>query len=141
MHAELRELEGPARRALAQRIKTAREWGDLKENAEYHDAKNEQSHLETRILRLRDRIAGARVQDGIATPDTVSFGSTVLLRIDGIGEQRWTIVHGSAEAAPKEGRLSSDSPVARAVLGRRIGEESVAELPSGPRRVVVVSLG
>ena len=65
LEAELAELEGGGRKAIAERIKTAREWGDLKENSEYHDAKNEQAHLETKIARLRERIAGAVRRGGI----------------------------------------------------------------------------
>lgn len=139
LQAELHDLEGSARRELAERIKTAREWGDLKENAEYHDAKNEQAHLETRIARLRDRIASAEIRDGAPDSGAVSFGSTVVLAIGGAAEQRWTIV-ASHEADPRAGRLSSDSPIARAVLGRSAGDEIVVELPRGPKRVRIVSL-
>src|SRR5712671_1672089 len=79
LHAELEALEGEGRREIAERIKTAREWGDLKENAEYHDAKNEQAHLETKIARLRERIAAAVVVEEASTSsgDVVGFGSSV----------------------------------------------------------------
>ena len=134
LEAELAELEGPRRRELAGRIKTAREWGDLKENAEYHDAKNEQAHLETRIKRLRERIlSSVVVRAGEGTPGTVSFGSTVVLSGEDGTEQTWTIVS-SHEASPREGRLSVDSPVAAAVMGHRVGEEIAVALPRGERR-------
>src|SRR5579859_3425060 len=85
MNRELHELEGDGRRAIAERIKTAREWGDLKENSEYHDAKNDQAHLETKIARLRERIAGAViVEEGAASSGVVGLGSTVVVR-DGEG--------------------------------------------------------
>src|ERR1700677_3193271 len=82
LEAELARVEGEGRREIAERIKTAREWGDLKENSEYHDAKNDQAHLETKIARLREKISGAVVVAD--TPDAsggvVGFGSTVLVR-------------------------------------------------------------
>ena len=88
LHAELAELEGDGRREIAARIKTAREWGDLKENSEYHDAKNEQAHLETRILRLREKIANAVVvEDAAPTGGVVGFGSTVVVRDEDGREQ------------------------------------------------------
>ena len=78
---ELEALEGDGRRAMATRIKTAREWGDLKENSEYHDAKNDQAHLETKIVLLRERLARAKVVEAAAGDDgVVAFGSTVLVR-------------------------------------------------------------
>src|SRR5438270_13308545 len=91
--AELAELEGEGRREIASRIKTAREWGDLKENSEYHDAKNDQAHLETKIARLREKIAGAVVvEDGGAEEGTVGFGSTVIVREADGPEQSWRTV-------------------------------------------------
>src|SRR2546422_1683279 len=82
LERELEALEADGRSEIAERIKTAREWGDLKENSEYHDAKNDQAHLETRIARLRERIASAVVVDEMAaaTTGTVGFGSTVVVR-------------------------------------------------------------
>src|SRR6476469_1571979 len=102
LERELAELEGGGRNEIAARIKTAREWGDLKENAEYHDAKNDQAHLETKIARLRSRIANAVVvsADG-ERGDAVAFGSTVVVVDDKGAEQTWQIV-GSSEAAPRE---------------------------------------
>ena len=83
---ELATLEGDGRRAIAERIKTAREWGDLKENSEYHDAKNEQAHLETKIARLREQIAGAVVVEDTETADgVVGLGSTVVVARRGRG--------------------------------------------------------
>ena len=80
LERQLEELEGSGRREIAERIKTAREWGDLKENSEYHDAKNDQAHLETKIARLRERITRASVVETGATDGAVSFGSTVVVR-------------------------------------------------------------
>src|ERR1700729_2279121 len=82
LEAELAALEGEGRREIAERIKTAREWGDLKENSEYHDAKNDQAHLETKIARLRERISGAVIVE--AEPSeragVLGFGSSVQVR-------------------------------------------------------------
>src|SRR5271165_491642 len=121
LNDELRELEGEGRREIAERIKTAREWGDLKENSEYHDAKNDQAHLETKIARLRERISRASVVEAGASDGAVSFGSTVVVRDENGAEQTWELVS-SHEAAPPQGRLSVDSPVARALIGSRAGD-------------------
>jgi transcription elongation factor GreA len=141
LESELAVLEGDGRREIAERIKTAREWGDLKENSEYHDAKNEQAHLETKIARLREKISGAVVvQD---TPDAsagvVGFGSTVVVRDQDGVEQTWRIVS-SHDASPREGRLSAESPVAVALMGRAPGEELSVLLPKGKRVLTVLSV-
>jgi transcription elongation factor GreA len=137
--AELAALEGDGRREIAERIKTAREWGDLKENSEYHDAKNDQSHLETKIARLRERISRSEVVEPPAGDGAVAFGSVVVVADESGAEHTWRIVS-SHEAAPKEGRLSIESPVARALTGRRAGEETSIPLPRGSRRLTVVSV-
>jgi transcription elongation factor GreA len=141
LEAELAVLEGDGRREIAERIKTAREWGDLKENSEYHDAKNEQAHLETKIARLREKISGAVVVKD--TPDkaagVVGFGSTVVVRDQDGTEQSWRIVS-SHDASPREGRLSAESPVAVALLGRAEGEQVAVSLPKGRRTLTVVSV-
>jgi transcription elongation factor GreA len=141
LNAELAVLEGEGRREIAGRIKTAREWGDLKENSEYHDAKNEQAHLETKIARLREKIADAVIvtEKSSGVGGVVSFGSTVVVR-DGEGaEKTWRIVS-SHDAAPGDGRLSAESPVAVALLGRVPGEEITVSLPRGKRTLTVVSV-
>jgi transcription elongation factor GreA len=140
LEAELAALEGEGRREIAQRIKTAREWGDLKENSEYHDAKNEQAHLETKIARLRERISTAEVVEiSERSNGAIGLGSTVVVRDDAGAERTWLIVS-SHDAAPSEGRLSADSPVARALLGRRAGERASVALPKGESAITVVSV-
>ena len=136
--AELEQLEVHGRREIARRIKTAREWGDLKENSEYHDAKNDQAHLETKIVLLRERLARSKVVE--VTPDgVVGLGSVVRVQ-DGDGrEQRFEIVSSQA-AAPSEGKISIESPVARALLGLAPGSEATVELPRGTRRYTVLGL-
>src|SRR5215472_14320755 len=92
LERELEALEGEGRREIADRIKTAREWGDLKENSEYHDAKNDQAHLETKIARLRERISRSTVIEAGAADGAVAFGSTVVVRADDGSEQKWELV-------------------------------------------------
>ncbi|HEY2631723.1 MAG TPA: transcription elongation factor GreA [Solirubrobacteraceae bacterium] len=140
MAAELAELEGGGRREIAERIKTAREFGDLKENSEYHDAKNDQAHLETKIAKLRERISTAVVvEESATTPGAVGFGSTVVVSDESGKERTWRIVS-SHDASPSEGRLSADSPVARALLGCRAGERASVVLPKGESVLTVVSV-
>jgi transcription elongation factor GreA len=141
LNSELAELEGQGRTEIAERIKTAREWGDLKENSEYHDAKNEQAHLETKIARLREKIAAAViVQETPTAGGKVGFGSSILVRDQDGVEHSWRIVS-SHEAAPAEGRLSAESPVALALLGRIPGDSVSVALPRGKRQLTIVSLG
>jgi transcription elongation factor GreA len=142
LNAELAELEGEGRREIADRIKTAREWGDLKENSEYHDAKNDQAHLETKIARLREKIAAAVVVEEAPTVPggMVGLGSTVVVRDQADIEHTWRIVS-SHDAAPGEGRLSAESPVAMALLGRTPGDRVSVSLPKGKRELTVVTVG
>jgi transcription elongation factor GreA len=142
MRGELQALEGEGRREIAERIKVAREWGDLKENSEYHDAKNDQAHLETKIARLREKISTAVVVEegeGPAADGAVGFGSTVAVRDQNGVERTWMIVS-SHDAAPAEGRLSAESPVARALVGRRPGEQAAVTLPRGESVLTVLSV-
>jgi transcription elongation factor GreA len=141
LEQELAELEAGGRREIAERIKTAREWGDLKENAEYHDAKNEQAHLETKIARLREKIAGAVIVEAVppASGGVVAFGSTVVVANEDGGEQTWQIVS-SHDAAPREGRLSAESPLATALLGTSPGDRVSVTLPRGQRTLTVLSI-
>jgi len=140
LQGELAELEGDGRRAIAERIKTAREWGDLKENSEYHDAKNEQAHLETRIATLRARLARAQVvEQDTRAEGVVAFGATVVVRDETGSEQRFELVS-SHSATPSSGQISIESPVAKALLGLRPGEVASVALPRGSRSLTVVSV-
>jgi transcription elongation factor GreA len=141
LYDELAALEGDGRREMAERIRTAREWGDLKENSEYHDAKNDQAHLETKIARLREKIADAViVEEGPAgAKGVVGLGSTVVVRDQRGVEQTWRIVS-SHDADAREGRLSAESPVAVALLGRPPGEQISVSLPKGSRIFTIVSV-
>jgi transcription elongation factor GreA len=139
LKAEIGELETVARRDIAARILTARGHGDLKENAEYHAAKEDQAHLETRILRLRQRLRNAVVVDTVANADSVTFafGHSAEVRDEGTGEvHTWTIV-GATEADRAAGKLSAESPVARALIGRIAGETVEVATPRGARRLKI----
>ncbi|HEY1690271.1 MAG TPA: transcription elongation factor GreA [Solirubrobacteraceae bacterium] len=136
---ELARLEDSGRREIAERIKTAREWGDLKENSEYHDAKNDQAHLETKIAKLRERISSAEVVEEAAAVGVVAFGNTVTVRDAAGVERRWKIVS-SHDAAPTEGKISAESPVARGLLGLSEGDVAKIVLPRGESVLTIVSI-
>jgi transcription elongation factor GreA len=139
LRLEVEHLEGPARREIAAQIKTAREWGDLKENAEYHAAKDAQAHLETRIALLRQMLLTAEVVE-VAGGDVVSFGSRVELEDEETGQRTTYSLVSSLEASPGDGLLSFDSPVAVALKGRKPGDLAVVRTPRGERRLRVVSV-
>ncbi|MEA2450837.1 MAG: transcription elongation factor GreA [Thermoleophilaceae bacterium] len=139
LKAELERLETQGRDEIAEQIKVARGWGDLKENAEYHAAKEAQAHLETKILKLRDRVLTAHVVE-VAVGDVVDYGSTVEVEDEKSGaRQAYTLVS-SRDAAPAEGRLSIESPVASALRGLRAGDVAVVQTPRGERRLLVQSV-
>ncbi|TML98773.1 MAG: transcription elongation factor GreA [Actinobacteria bacterium] len=140
LKAELAELEGPARREIAERIKTAREWGDLKENSEYHDAKNDQAFLETRIKRLAERLRNAEVVKRGAGDGGAQVGSRVALRDEASGRTVTYELVGANDADLSAGRLSVASPLAQAALGRREGDVVVVRAPRGEMRYTVVAL-
>ena len=140
LRAELERLETDGRREIAARIQAARELGDLKENAEYHIAKEDQAHLETRIKRLRERLRDAVVVESGSGGDRFAFGRTAEVLDRGSGEVKtWTLV-GSTEADLGEGKLSAESPVGRALLDAQAGEEVVIETPRGAKQFVVQRL-
>jgi transcription elongation factor GreA len=133
LEAELKELETAGRQAMAARILAARELGDLSENAEYHIAKEDQAHLETRIKRLRQRRRKALIVETDAENAAFGFGRTAeVLDEESGGVYTWTIV-GSTEADLAQGKLSAQSPVGKALLGRSAGESVEVQTPRGGR--------
>jgi transcription elongation factor GreA len=140
LEAELHELETEGRRQMAERLRTARAWGDLKENSEYHDAKDAQAHLETKILRLRELRRNAVVVEPGGGGGAAALGIAVTVRdVDSGREATHTLVS-AAESDPASGRLSIDSPLGRALAGARAGDEIAFEAPRGRRRLEVVAL-
>ncbi len=140
LRAEVERLETDERGRIAEQIKVARGFGDLKENAEYHAAKEAQAHLETRILQLRSRLVNAKVVE-IEAGDVVGFGSAVVLTDEGTGrELRYTLV-AQPEQDPAAGKLSVETPVAQALIGKRAGDVAILDTPRGERRLRVDSVG
>jgi len=128
LRAELGELVNVRRSEVAARIHDAKEHGDLSENAEYEEAKNEQAFVEGRIQTLEAMLKSAVIIENSGT-EHVALGSTVMVEsID--GEETFSIV-GSAEARPADAKISNESPVGRALLGRKAGESVVVKLPNG----------
>ena len=140
LQSELERLQTTERREVAQRIKDAREFGDISENSEYDDAKNEQMMLEQRIAQLEERLRSAQVIDAAElSTDTVQVGTTVHVKDEKTGKsQKFTIV-GSAEANPSEAKLSNESPVGRALLGRKRNETVSVQVPRGPARKLKIT--
>jgi transcription elongation factor GreA len=137
---ELVHLQGDRRREVAERIKEAREFGDISENSEYDDAKNEQAMLEAKIAQIEERIRAATVVDpSELSVDVVSIGSTVHVKDEKTGtSQKFTIV-GSAEANPAQSKLSNESPVGRALIGHRKNETVSVQVPKGPARQLKIT--
>ena len=140
LEAELAELEGPARRAMAERIKTAREWGDLKENSEYHDAKDAQAHLETKILRLQDRVRHAVVVETGSTDGSVAMGSKVATRDEESGRESTYEIVSATEADPAAGKLSLEAPLAQCLIGAKVDDVVDFQAPRGTKRLRVISV-
>jgi transcription elongation factor GreA len=137
---ELDLLSGERRREVAERIKEAREFGDITENAEYDEAKNEQAMLESRIAQLEDKLRSARVIDAKdVSTDVVGVGSVVHVKDEKTGKsQKYTIV-GSAEANPAELKLSNESPVGRALMGHKRNDVVSVPVPKGPARKLKIT--
>jgi transcription elongation factor GreA len=132
LSAELERLERSERPAIIKAIAEARAHGDLSENAEYHAAREKQGFIEGRISELKAKIGGAEVIDPPTGGDRIVFGSTVLLEDEAGKEVRYQIV-GSDEADPASGRISVLAPLARTLIGKRVGENVTAQLPAGKK--------
>ena len=137
---ELEQLSTDRRREVAERIKEAREFGDITENAEYDDAKNEQAMVESRIAALQEKLRMATViQTEDLSTDVVQIGSVVHVKDEKTGKSvKYTIV-GSAEARPEEHKLSNESPVGRALIGRKRNETVAVKVPRGPARKLKIT--
>jgi transcription elongation factor GreA len=138
---EIQYLSTERRREVAERIKIAREFGDIAENAEYDDAKNEQARVEHRIAQLQDRLAHARVIEASdVTADAVSIGSRVRLKDMDANETVEYHIVGSAEANPAEQKLSNESPVGKAIIGRKKGEIVEVAAPRGALKYKILDI-
>lgn len=138
LEKELEHLKTVRRREVAQRIKQAIEFGDITENSEYEDAKNEQGFIEGRILTIEKMLRNARVlDDSDVEPDKVGLGSQVLLKDLESGEKLQYTIVSSAEADPAASKISNVSPVGRALLGKKAGEKVEISVPAGVLRYQV----
>ena len=141
LREQIKNLQTVERRRVADRIREAREFGDISENSEYDDAKNEQALLERRILQLEDRLRSARVIDTSDIPsDVVSVGSRVKVKDLDHGDVDEYEIVGSAEADPANSRLSNESPVGRAILGHKKGDVVEVAVPAGAIRLEILEI-
>lgn len=141
LRSELHRLETEERAKVVEQIKTAREWGDLKENAEYHAAKDAQSRLETRILRLREKLLNAEVVEAGAGADgTARFGATVTFEDERGGQAQSVRLVASHDADPSAGALSVESPIGAALNGRGVGQVVEVDTPKGVRRLRITAV-
>jgi transcription elongation factor GreA len=138
---EIQYLSNDRRREVAERIRVAREFGDIAENAEYDTAKNEQAHLEARIALLEERLAHARVvtKKEIKSGE-VSIGTKVRLRDVGANKTIEYYIVGSAEADPTENKLSNESPVGKAIMGRKKGDTVEVAAPRGKLKFKIMDI-
>jgi transcription elongation factor GreA len=139
LRAELKRLKSEARPNVIKAIAEARGHGDLSENAEYHAAREKQSFLEGRINDLETKVGGAEVIDVPHSGDRVTFASTVRLEDETGKEVRYWIV-GSDEADPAKGRISILAPLARTLIGKRVGDSVTAQLPAGKKTFEILEV-
>lgn len=144
LRAELKRLKGVERPRIVKAIEEARAHGDLRENAEYHAAKDEQGFVEARIAEIEGKLASAQIVDvasaGARADGRVIFGATVELLDDGSGGELTYQIVGEDEADIKQGRLSFASPIARALIGKREGDVVEVEVPGGERSFEIVAV-
>jgi transcription elongation factor GreA len=137
---EIEHLTTVKRREVAERIKEARDFGDIAENAEYDDAKNEQALLEGRIAQLEERLRRATVIDekSVGT-DEVTFGSVVHVKDQKTGDSQKFQIVGSTEANPADHKLSNESPIGKALLGHKRGDTVSVDVPRGPKKKLKIT--
>jgi transcription elongation factor GreA len=141
LEQELDQLKTVKRKEVVERIKIARSFGDLSENSEYDSAKEEQAFVEGRITTLENMIRNAKIiEEDDTNGDTVSLGKSVtFVELPNGDEETYTIV-GSAEADPFEGKISNDSPIAKSLLGKSVGESVIVQTPGGEMNVRIVTI-
>jgi transcription elongation factor GreA len=141
LEQELENLKTVKRKEVVERIKIARSFGDLSENSEYDAAKDEQAFVEGRITTIENMIRNARIiSEDELSKDTVSLGSSVtFVELPEGDEETYTIV-GSAEADPFEGKISNDSPIAKSLFGRKVGDQVTVQTPGGEINVKIIEI-
>ncbi len=136
---ELEELKGPRRNELAKRLRAAIQMGDLSENADYHKAKEDQGFLEGRIQEIEYMLRNAVLIEPNVRRDSVSIGSRVTIQEGSEPEETYHVV-GAKEADPRAGRISNESPIGRALMDHKVGEEVEAETPGGKIRFKILKI-
>ena len=141
LEAELEELQTVGRRQVAERVGAAKELGDISESGEYEDAKNQQAHLEGRIREIKGILSRAQlIDEENGHGNEVRVGSKVTVRVEGEDEdETWSIV-GSAEAKPREGKISNESPLGSSLLGKRRNQKVTVNTPSGTMKLTIVKI-
>ncbi|MEK6587948.1 MAG: transcription elongation factor GreA [Chloroflexota bacterium] len=139
LRKELEALKGPGRAEIAERLRKAVRQGDLSENADYTNAKEQQAFLEGRILELENLLRNATIVERPGSSGQVEIGSTVVVSEDGQNKSTFLIV-GAKEASPREGRISHESPIGKALMGKKVGETAQAETPGGRIRLKILEV-
>lgn len=141
LEEELEQLKTAGRTEIAEKIKIARGYGDLSENSEYDEAKNEQAKIEARIVEIEAMLKNAEIiEDVKGNVKTVIIGVNVKVLDEEYGDECEYRVVGSTEADPQNGKISDESPVGKALLGKRIGDEVVVEAPGGEFKLKILSI-
>ncbi len=138
LNEELKHLINDKRKEVIERIREAAAHGDLSENADYAQAREEQSFIEGRIQEIEDMIKNAEIITASTQHNTVTIGSTIKVKVDGV-EKSYSIV-GSNEANPSEGKISNESTVGRSLLNKKLGDKIVVETPAGEKEYEIVSI-
>jgi transcription elongation factor GreA len=139
MKAELENLKGPGREEMAKRLRAAIQMGDLSENADYHKAKEDQGFLEGRIQELEYLLRNAIIVEGNNGGDKVDIGTKVTIQEENEEPETYYMV-GAKEADPRNGKISNESPIGRALMGHRVGETVIAETPAGQIKFRIIEI-
>ena len=139
LKAELEELKGPRREELAKRLRSAIQMGDLSENADYHKAKEDQGFLEGRIQEIEAVLRNAVIIEKSVNVDVVSIGDHVTIQEQGSDPETYHVV-GAKEADPRNGKISNESPIGRAIMDRKVGEVVEADTPGGKMKFKILKI-
>ncbi len=139
LRVELEDLKGPRREELAQRLRSAIQMGDLSENADYHKAKEDQAFLEGRIQEIEFLLRNAVIIEKSANIDVVSIGDHVTIQEDGYPPETYHVV-GAKEADPRNGRISNESPIGRAIMDKKAGDTVEVDAPAGKMKFKILKI-
>lgn len=139
LREELAELKGPRREAIAARLREAIEMGDLSENADYHKAKEDQGFLEGRIQELEFLLKNATIIEEKTKYTQVEVGATVTVQEEDFEPEKYSIV-GAKEADPRNGKISNESPIGKALMGKQVGDLAIAATPGGEIRLKILKI-